>query len=157
MDELIKLIAKYLIVFPVLVNLYIFWKLNSANRKQMAVIAVAGGLLSLILAKVGGHFYQDIRPQFRDGATPLFGHSNNNGFPSDHTLLASFLGLLALGFSKKLGVAVLIAAGLIGWARVAAHVHHLNDILGSFIITAAAYLAVKYLVNKFYAPAAKSE
>jgi len=157
MDELIKLIAKYLIIVPVLINLYIFWKLNKADRKRMALIALAGGLLSLILAKIGGHFYNDVRPQFRDGSTPLFGHSNDNGFPSDHTLLASFLGFLALGYSRKLGAAVLVCAVLIGWARVAAHVHHLNDIVGSFVITAIAYLAAKFLVDKLYGSRSKSE
>jgi undecaprenyl-diphosphatase len=150
MDELIKLTAKYLILLPVAVNLYIFWRLNKKDRRTMLLILAAGGILSLVLAKLGSHLYDSPRPPFNDGSMPLFPHKDDNGFPSDHTLLASFLALVALAYSRKLGLTLLAAAALIAWARVAAHVHHLTDILGSFIITALAYIVVSNLIARLY-------
>jgi membrane-associated phospholipid phosphatase len=38
-------------------------------------------------------------------------------------------------------------AALIGWARVAANVHHLVDIIGSFVCTGLAYLIVVSLLK----------
>jgi membrane-associated phospholipid phosphatase len=84
-----------------------------------------------------------------DGTPPLFAHSGDpNGFPSDHTLLASFLAFGVYRYSKKAGYALMVVAVLIGWARVAAHVHHAVDIIGSIAVTALAYLIVtKLLAN----------
>jgi membrane-associated phospholipid phosphatase len=59
------------------------------------------------------------------------------------------LAFVVLYYSKKWGIFLLVVAALIGWARVAAHVHHAVDIIGSFVITAIVYLAVlKLLENK---------
>jgi membrane-associated phospholipid phosphatase len=150
MDEIIKIVAKYFVLIPVAVNLYIFWRLSPKKRLRMALIVIAGGILALVLAKVGSHLYNDPRPQFKDHSIPLFSHSNDNGFPSDHTLLAAFLGYTALIYSRKAGLGLLAVAVIIGWARVAAHVHHLVDIAGSFIVAVIACGIAKYLVNRFY-------
>ena len=150
MDELIKIIAKYFILIPVAVNAYIFWKLKPNNRMKMVYMAVAGAVLTLVLAKLGSHLYSDPRPQFSDHSNPLFGHSNDNGFPSDHTLLAAFLAFLAYKYSKQAGYGLLVVALLVGWARVAAHVHHRVDIAGSFVFAGLAFLIAQYLMNKFY-------
>jgi len=147
MDELIKLCAKYLIVIPVLVELYIFWKLDKNGRREMIKVVLGTAILALILAKLGSHAYSDPRPQFSDGATPLFPHGNDNGFPSDHTLLASVLALGAYKFNKRVGYALFAVALVIGWARVAAHVHHVADIIGSIVIAAIAYFIVIKLVD----------
>lgn len=148
MDNLITFIAKYFILIPVLVTVYLLFKLKGGKRYEMATMLVVGGLLSLILAKIGSHLYYHPRPYISDGSTPLFAHSGDpNGFPSDHTLLASFLGFVALYYSKKIGIGLLVIAALIGWSRVAAHVHHVQDIIGSFVITGIVYLIVKNLVR----------
>jgi undecaprenyl-diphosphatase len=149
MDELIKICAKYLVVVPVLVSIYIFWKLDKKSRKQMILIGIGGAVLSLVLAKLSSHLYTDIRPQFKDGSIPLLAHGNDNGFPSDHTLLASFLALLAITYSKRTGYGLLAVALIIGWARVAAHIHHAVDIAGSLVITAVAYAIAVKLVNRY--------
>jgi membrane-associated phospholipid phosphatase len=77
----------------------------------------------------------------------LFLLIQKNGFPSDHTLFASFLAFGAYRYSKKAGYALMAVAILIGWARVAAHVHHAVDVLGSLVITTIAYLMVSNLLN----------
>ena len=152
MNALVIDIAKYLIIVPVSCALYVLWKSDKKSRRELLILLIAGGILSLILAKIGGKIYDDPRPFIKDGVIPLFTASRDNWFPSDHTLLAAFLGFAILFYSKKLGWAVLIIAALIGWARVYSGVHHFIDILGSFIIAAAVtgttYIALREYTHK---------
>lgn len=147
MDPLIVFIARYSITFSLLATGYLLLKQSKFKQKEMIILLICGGFLSLIFAKVGAHFYFQARPFIGDNVKPLFIASHVNGFPSDHTLLASFLGFAAFRYSKKYGVALLILAALIGWARVAAGVHHLLDIVGAFVFTGLAYLIVTWLLN----------
>ncbi len=147
MDFLIKLAAQDLIVVPVLATFYIFWRLEKSKRQNFLILLIGGGILSLLLAKIGNHFYWDPRPFIKDGITPLFTAHRDNGFPSDHTLLSAFLGFVTLGYWRKLGAALLVVAVIVGWARVAAGVHHFVDIIGSFIFTGLAWLLVSKLIN----------
>jgi undecaprenyl-diphosphatase len=147
MNTIIKLIANYLILVPVLASAYLLFKLNKQRRIEFLIILVAGGVLSLILAKLGSALVQDPRPFVVGHFTPLIPHSADNGFPSDHTLLSSFLGYAILRYSKKLGIAMLLVAALIGASRVAAGVHHPLDILGSFVIAGIACLVVAKLFD----------
>lgn len=143
MNELIKLVAEYAIIIPVLLAIVAFIQIkDKRTRVDFAILIVAGGILSLLLAKIGGHLINDPRPFVVGHFTPLLPHANDNGFPSDHTLLASFLGFAILPYSKKLGLSALAVAICIGLSRVAAGIHHLEDILGSFIITGGTALVV---------------
>jgi membrane-associated phospholipid phosphatase len=149
MDSLITFVAKYFILVPFFAAVYVFFQLKAPQRRQMLIMLICVAVLSLIFAKVGAHLFYDPRPYIKDGATPLFAHSNDpNGFPSDHTLLASFLAFVTFYYSRKIGVLLLVIAALGGLARVAAHVHHGIDIVGSFICTALAYLLVTTVINK---------
>lgn len=94
---------------------------------------VLGGLIALGLARLGGHFYYDTRPFVRDHVKPLFAHAPDNGFPSDHALLALFLAFSLWRYSKPVSATLLVNALLISAARVAAHVHSPTDIVGSFV------------------------
>jgi len=148
MDEVIKLVAKYGLVVPILLALYTFIKLGNRRRQvEFAILIVGSGVLSLVLAKVGGHIISDPRPFVVGHFTPLLPHVNDNGFPSDHTLLASLLGYVTLRYSRWAGSGALAAAAVIGLARIAAGVHHLEDIIGSFVITGVATLVVLLLIK----------
>jgi undecaprenyl-diphosphatase len=142
MDSLITFVAEYLVIAPAVATLYLLWKLRAKKRRNLVFILVATGILSFILASVAGHLYYNPRPFINDGVTPLFSASSDNGFPSLHTLVAAFLGFAALTYSFRWGVALLMIAALIGWARVGGGVHHLVDVCGSFVITGVAYLIV---------------
>jgi undecaprenyl-diphosphatase len=157
MNELITFISKYFILIPLFVAAYVFFKLKSNKRQEMLVYIFLLAVLSIILAKIGAHLFDNPRPYISDGTPPLFAHSGDpNGFPSDHTLLASFLAFGVYRYSKKAGYALMVIAVLIGWARVAAHVHHAVDIIGSLVITAIAYLiATQLLANHKVASALK--
>jgi undecaprenyl-diphosphatase len=141
MDEIIKIVAKYFVVIPILLALYVFIKLRTKRQRiEFVVLVMGGGILSLLLAKVGSHFISDPRPFVVGHFKPLLPHGNDNGFPSDHALLTSFLGFALLRYSKKLGLIALLSAALIGAARMAAGIHHLEDIVGSFVITGISVL-----------------
>jgi len=62
----------------------------------------------------------------------------DNGFPSDHTTLAATVALLVMGYRKLLGAVLLAASFLVGAARIAAHVHHVQDIVAGVLIAALA-------------------
>jgi undecaprenyl-diphosphatase len=155
-DTLIKFGAQDLIVVPLLYTLYLVLKLRDKKRINYLILLIAGGFLSLVLAKIGAHLYYHPRPFLTDHITPLFKASHDNGFPSDHTLLAAYLGFAVLSHSRRDGLILLAVALLVGWARVAAGVHHFTDILGSFVITAIAYFLVNWLLIKYKSSRRKS-
>jgi undecaprenyl-diphosphatase len=133
MHEIIKYLAEYLIALPVLMVLWILYAAHKKDRQIMLIYLVLGGILSLVFAKVASTLYFDPRPFMYDHITPYFSHAPGNGFPSDHTLLAAFLAYWTLLYRRSLGIVLLILAVAVGTARVAAGVHHLNDIVGSFV------------------------
>lgn len=152
MDSLVKIIAKDFIVIPVIVAAYFwYWRLPRADRRRSLIFLIALAVLSLLFAFIGQHAYVNPRPPFKDGAVPLFKPSDYNGFPSDHTLLASVIGFWIYKYNRRLGVGLLVLAIIIGWSRVAAHVHHAVDIAGAFLMVGVAYL-ITLGVYRYYSP-----
>lgn len=147
MEALVTFVAQYLIFVSVAVVIVFFFKLPKETKKQFIIEAVVGGALALILAKIGSALINDPRPFVVGHFTPYFPHGDDNGFPSDHTLLTSFLGYLVLRYDRRWGIALLVLAALIGLSRVIAGVHHLTDIIGSFVLAGIA-MAIVYFVEK---------
>lgn len=136
MDIFIIFIAKYFIVIPIIATIFVAWRFK--NRKDILkfiLVVLVGGILSLILAKVTSMLWYNPRPFVVGNFTPLIPHAADNGFPSDHVLLASFLGWTILRYSKKIGIGVLVVAAIIGISRVMAGVHHPIDVIGSFVVS----------------------
>ncbi len=149
MNSLIIFVAKYFLFISVAI-VGIYWLLTSKRDKiALGVRLVIGGVIALGLARVGAHFFYDTRPFVRDHIKPLIPHATDNGFPSDHALLASVLGFTLLAYSRSVGFFLLAMAVLIGGARVAAHVHSPIDIVGSFVFSAIAVL-VTHLAFKHF-------
>jgi undecaprenyl-diphosphatase len=143
MSIIIILVAKYFIVIPIILTLLLAWKQDSRKSRIEFILWVAlTGALAYAIASIAGSFIEDPRPFAVGHFTPLIAHAADNGFPSDHTLLAAALAFAALRFSKRYAVIMGITALLIGGARVAAGVHHWEDIIGSLVISAVAVAAV---------------
>jgi undecaprenyl-diphosphatase len=138
MHALDTFIAKYFILLAILLAAYAWWQLPRDLKKPYAILAIASGVLTLIFAKIGSHLYYDPRPFVSDHVIPYFGHSTDNGFPSDHTLLAAFLAFFTVGYNRKIGGLLFVVAILIGGARVIGGVHHGIDVIGSFVIAGIA-------------------
>jgi len=78
---------------------------------------------------------------------PLIPHAADNGFPSDHALLAAFLAFTMFLYSRRASLLLLIIAVLIGWARVATHIHSPIDIVGSFVIAGLSVIIVHLIAT----------
>jgi undecaprenyl-diphosphatase len=149
MDGFITFCGKYLIAVSVLLIALLFFRIKKNQRKRFAIQLVLGGLLALVISRIVTHLYYDPRPFVSDGAKALYSSSTDNGFPSDHTLLASLLAFTALIYSRKIGAIMLALAVLVAWGRVAGGVHHAVDVLASFAISGVAVLAAKLIVDKY--------
>jgi undecaprenyl-diphosphatase len=135
---LIAVVAQYFL-FVVLACAAVVW-LTLGQRERGAVlvalalaVVVGGGLL---LASAVAWY--DPRPFVVDGTSPLFPHSPDNGFPSDHTVAATLVAGVVMGFRLRTGLALLSASIMLGAARVAARVHHVPDIAAGVLIGLAA-------------------
>jgi membrane-associated phospholipid phosphatase len=139
MDSLISVTAQFL-PFLIPVAAAVVW-LFLPRRDKVGLAAEA--ILSLILAAVLIHLaaavHTDPRPFVVDPSVkPLFAHAADNGFPSDHTALSATVALLVMTRRRYLGAALLGASILAGAARVAAHVHHTQDIVAGLLIAGVA-------------------
>ena len=148
----IILMAKYLIILPALLAGYVLYRLAPSGRKRMLVVSVISLPLAYIIAKMGSYFYFDVRPFVVGNITPLIPHAADNGFPSDHTLLAAALAGVTFLFDRRLGLLSLACAILIGAARMLAHVHHGVDIAGSMLIAGASVWLTAIVLERLAFP-----
>jgi membrane-associated phospholipid phosphatase len=134
-NALIVIVAQYLL-FGLVVIAGFSWLTGTSRQK---VVLTAEAILGLVLVGIGllvaGHLHTDPRPFVHDpGSKPLFTHAADNGFPSDHSAAAGLLTALVFRYRRALGLVVAAGAGLIAWARVAAHVHHGQDVIAGLAI-----------------------
>jgi membrane-associated phospholipid phosphatase len=104
------------------------------------VVSLLTAVLAFVLAKLGSHVISDPRPFFHDGTAALVASAKDNGFPSDHTLLASVAACIGWHYRKRYGIGLGVVAILVAWGRVAAHVHHLTDVVGAMVFAVLGYL-----------------
>jgi undecaprenyl-diphosphatase len=107
---------------------------------RWAVAAAALLVLSYIFAQVGGLLYNDPRPFIVGHFQPLISHAADNGFPSDHALLAAALVALVALVDLPWALPFALLAIVIDWARVGAGLHHVIDVVGSSVVVALATL-----------------
>jgi undecaprenyl-diphosphatase len=137
-DPLIVFVAKYFFLLSILFIAAFWFRSPTSTKIELALRVIVGGAVALLLSQVASALYYDPRPFVVEHITPLIPHAADNGFPSDHALLTSFLAFVVLAYSKRLGSLMLVIALLVGAARVGAHIHHPVDIVGSFVIAAVA-------------------
>ena len=147
MNDLIIFCAKYLIIVPVLVWIFVFWRLKLSKR--LLALTVLAGFLALVASRVASHLFYDPRPFVNHSVKPLISHSADNGFPSDHTLLAATLSSVIYFFDRKLAAISFAATLLVSLGRIGAHVHSPIDIIGSLVIAVAAAWLAQYLVDRY--------
>jgi membrane-associated phospholipid phosphatase len=139
-DTLIVWAAQYLL-WVMVAGFAMVWLFaeNRQGKAELAAQAVIGVLAMLILLYIAKSVHHDARPFVENPSIkPLFGHSRDDGFPSDHSMAAGLIATLVLLRRPALGATFVVAAVLVGWARVAAHVHHLQDVLAGLLLGALA-------------------
>jgi undecaprenyl-diphosphatase len=134
-NTLIVLVAQYLLFGLALLAGLAWLPLDREGKLRMA----AAGVLGLAVLGVGiwiaGALHVDPRPFVQDpSTTPLFPHPADNGFPSDHSAAGGLLTALVLRYRRGLGVLVGVGAVLVAAARVAAHVHHVQDVVAGLAL-----------------------
>jgi undecaprenyl-diphosphatase len=72
----------------------------------------------------------------------LVRHPADASFPSDHVAAAAAIAVAMLAFARKLGVVAIVAALLVGIARVYVGVHYPGDVVAGWAIGVASGLAV---------------
>lgn len=142
--SLVIIIAKYFIIFPVVIAFWVWLKLDRKHKREFILLGLLATICTGVLAVIGSHLYHDPRPFVVGHFTPYFPHGNDNGFPSDHTLLGSLLAFVTLRYDRRLGGISLAIAALVGLARVIAGVHHLVDIAGAMLIAGLSVYAAGY-------------
>ena len=125
--------ARYLLLLPVLILGVYFFTRPRDEQRRMALFAIPAGILAYALGLLGGHLYFDPRPFVVGHFIPLLLHAPDNGFPSDHTLLAASLASVGMFWNRKLGLVLWIIAIIVAAARIYVGLHHLVDVLGSMV------------------------
>lgn len=150
MDSLIIFLAKDLII-AVVITLAVTWIMLNHRKKEELILAIlAGGIMALIISKITGALYYHPRPFVVQHTVPLVSHGADNGFPSEHTVLAMTLTSLIYYYRRSLAILAFGLSLLVGAGRVWAHVHSPLDIAGGVVIGAiSGYIGYK-LANRFW-------
>ncbi len=136
MDSVITFAAQYLL-FIMAAAFAGFWLLGTdrAGKLRLAGAAVIGLILAVVFLYAAGKVHSDPRPFVQNPRLhPLFQHAKDNGFPSDHSIAAGLITGLVLFRSRLWGAVFALAAFCVAAARVAAHVHHLQDVVAGLIL-----------------------
>ncbi len=149
MNTLIGWLANYLLwVIAAAAAGFWLWREDRSGKVELAASAVVGLGLTLLLMTLLAHLHTDPRPFVQNPHLhPLIKHSADNGFPSDHSAAAGLLATLVALRNRMWGVGLAALAIVVGAARLAAHVHHLQDVLAGLAIGAAAAVIATLLVR----------
>ena len=109
-----------------------------ARLRELAIAAVVIAPTAFVLAKIGAGVISSPRPFIQSGVAPLIASAQDNGFPSDHTLLLGAVAAVVTVANRRLGLLFWALAAVVGLARVYARVHHPVDVLGSLLFAALA-------------------
>jgi undecaprenyl-diphosphatase len=140
MDSVISWVAQYLLWVMVLgfAAVWLFAE-NRRGKLELGLQAVIGLVFALLFLYIAKSVHHDPRPFVENPhIKPLFAHGRDDGFPSDHSVAAGLIATLVLVRHRLIGLVFAAAAVAIAWARVAAHVHHLQDVLAGLLLGALA-------------------
>ena len=126
--------ARYLIYFVLLIVGIYFIRLPRDDQKRLVIFGITASFITYAVAWIAGLLYYDPRPFVTGHFIPLIPHAPDNGFPSDHTLLASVVASVVYPAARPLGLILWGIALIIGVSRIAAGIHSPIDVIGSMVI-----------------------
>jgi undecaprenyl-diphosphatase len=142
----------YLLVM--LLILIWFWPGQRAQRnlRQWAVInATAAAAIALGVNQIIIRIWERPRPFMVHPAIMLLTPSRDPSFPSDHATFAFGVAVALFLAMRRVGIAVLLLAALISFARVVAGEHYVSDVIGGAIVGSSVALLISWL-RPFVAP-----
>ncbi|HET9095727.1 MAG TPA: phosphatase PAP2 family protein [Candidatus Baltobacteraceae bacterium] len=138
--------AQWLVVVPAL--LVVTAIVVRRNWKWDLIEAFVAGLAAVALVKIAGTFFVEPRPFVAEHVQPLVAHAADNAFPSDHLAACGLAFMYLLVRSRAMAAAVLLLAGAIAYARVAAHLHWPLDVAVGFVLGMLAALLARFSVQR---------
>ena len=151
MDSLIVFTANYLlyIMAGAFAVVWLFRE-DRSGKLHLACAAVAGLVLVGLFIFVAGALHDDPRPFMQDPSlNNMLHHAPGNGFPSDHSSAAALIAGLIAVRHRLYGAAFALGAVLVAASRVAAHAHHLQDVVGGLALGALAAVLGTWLAAQF--------
>lgn len=118
--------------------------------RKIIPVAMLAFAMAFILSNIARALYDNPRPFVVGSFEPLIPHEPDNGFPSDHALLFSAIASVVMLYNRKLSIVFWILAVAISLLRVYAGVHHLVDVLASFVISIVSTLAAYAIISKLW-------
>lgn len=116
-------------------GLVILWVIDGKIKKETVLHAIFSCLVAWGTTELIKTFFPTLRPFQFDNISPLTLTVPGDGaFPSTHTAVGFALAATIFKHDRKVGLVYLIMAGLIGIARIIAHVHYPIDIIVGAII-----------------------
>ena len=116
-------------------GLIVLWVIDGKIKKETVIHAIFACLTAWIVAELIKYFFPTLRPFQIDNLIPqTLTIPGDGAFPSSHTAVAFALSVTILKHDKKVGILYLIMAGLVGIARIIAHVHYPIDIIGGALL-----------------------
>lgn len=143
-NTLIVFFGDYLIYFAVIPFVYFWFKDRRLFFKLVFSVALAIFVRTLI-----NYIFPTPRPYEVSSIPPILRYTNKPSFPSGHTSFAVAFAATTFLKYKKLGIAFLLLAILIGIARVIGGVHFPIDILGGILVGVFSAFGV-LLTEKLY-------
>ncbi len=153
MSVFIAITGQYLIIVVGLIAIVAIILSEKSTWWSIIKLAILSFGIALLIAYIAGILYYDTRPFVVEHIEPLISHQPNNGFPSDHTLIAMVAAAVIFVYRRKLGILLGVLGILVGVARIMAYLHYPIDIVASifiaFIATFCAWLVLKKFDRKF--------
>jgi len=146
-DALMVALAKWSeVAFIALVVGWLLWGLiaRASDRRQAAVRALLASGLALAVNQAISLAWSRPRPF---AAHPgqvhvLLSHPADASFPSDHVAAAAAIAILVLSVRRGLGLATLLVALAVGYARVFVGDHYPGDVVGGALVGVLAGVAL---------------
>lgn len=116
-------------------GLVVLWVIDGKYKKEIVIHAIFSCFVAYGISELIKTFFPTPRPFLEVGLDPLTLTTPIDGaFPSSHTAVGFALATTILKHHKKIGILYLFMAGLVGVARILAHVHYPLDIMaGAFL------------------------
>lgn len=141
--------AKYLIALSIVLVAGYFLLVPRTVRINMFIFFLFTLPLTYILSLLAGSVFENPRPFVVGGFEPLIPHSPDNGFPSNHALLASAVAAGMFFFSKRISLWLWTIAIVVAGSRILAGVHHTLDVLASAFISVLVAFIVHFFLKKY--------
>lgn len=124
-----------ILIWLMFFGLIVLWVIDGKIKRETVIHALFASLVAWTITGIIKSLFPTLRPFQASDLIPLTLTIPGDGaFPSGHTALAFALSVTILKHDKKVGILYLIMAGLVGVARIIAHVHYPIDIIGGAII-----------------------